>query len=81
MVILGHWLLNGEDKDVRFYGSWSLTEGRCPRSKALSFCKSSFYATTPIISLNGQSFTISCWIKQRKRNDMLEAIYGDWQYP
>ena len=64
---------------VSFHGSWSLTEGRCPGSKAVSLSKTSqFYATTPIINLK-ESFTISCWIKQK--NAKLGSIYGDWKYP
>ena len=67
---------------VSFHGSWSLTEGRCPGSKALSLSKTSqFYATTPIISLTERSFTISCWINQTEKNAKLGSIYGDWQDP
>ena len=62
-----------------FSESTSLIEGRCPGSKALFFNQSSSFATSPIIDLNERSFTISCWIKQAKPNDQLEAIYGDWE--
>ena len=56
--------------------------GRCPGSKAVFFNQTNSFASTPRISLNGRSFTITCWIKQTKWvPDVLAAIYGDWYFP
>ena len=63
-------------------GSPSFTEGRCPDSKALFLNQSHSYALAPIINLNDRSFTIACWIKQKKWVfDEVGPIYGDWYNP
>lgn len=67
---------------LSFSKSPSFIEGRCPGSKAPVFNQSNFFATAPIINLNGRSFTMSCWIKQTEWvRDHFGAIYGDWHYP
>ncbi|XP_078368380.1 uncharacterized protein LOC144652235 [Oculina patagonica] len=80
MVVLGHWLLNGEDELLRFNNSPPhFTEGRCSGSKAAFFNQTNSFAITPIIDLKGRSFTIACWIKQTSWVlDQLGAIYSDW---
>ncbi|KAJ7336065.1 hypothetical protein OS493_013442 [Desmophyllum pertusum] len=86
MAVLGHWLLNGHDEDISLKGSPSFIEGRCLGSKALFLNQSNSFARTPIINLNGRSFTIAFWIKQtRWVLDELAAIYSDdwwdpWQF-
>ena len=65
-----------------FSGSPSFIKGRCPGNNATVFNQTNSFATAPIISLNGRSFTISCWIKQIKWvRDQFGAIYGDWHRP
>ncbi|XP_078365914.1 uncharacterized protein LOC144650130 [Oculina patagonica] len=80
MTVLGHWLLNGEDELLRFDNSLPyFTEGRCSGSKAAFFNQTNSFAITPVINLNGRSFTIACWIKQTSWVlDHLGAIYSDW---
>ncbi|XP_078379589.1 uncharacterized protein LOC144662599 isoform X2 [Oculina patagonica] len=82
MVVLGHWMLNGQDKDISLIGSPSLIRGRCPGSKAVYFNQTNSFASAPIINFNGRSFTIAFWIKQPKSaSDKLGAIYSDWYNP
>ncbi|XP_078379553.1 uncharacterized protein LOC144662584 [Oculina patagonica] len=82
MVVLGHWKLNGQDKDISLIGSPSFIRGRCPGSKAVYFNQTNSFASAPIINLNGRSFTIAFWIKQSKSaSDKLGAIYSDWYNP
>ncbi|XP_078379543.1 uncharacterized protein LOC144662575 [Oculina patagonica] len=82
MVVLGHWMLNGKDKDISLVGSPSFISGRCPGSKAVYFNQNNSFASAPIINLNGRSFTIAFWIKQPKSaSDKLGAIYSDWYNP
>ena len=66
----------------RFNGVPPFTEGRCPGSKVVIFNQSNSFARTPIINLNGRSFTIAFWIKQtRWVQDEVAAIYSDWYDP
>ncbi|XP_078379572.1 uncharacterized protein LOC144662599 isoform X1 [Oculina patagonica] len=82
MVVLGHWMLNGQDKDISLIGSPSFIRGRCPGSKAAYFNQTNSFASAPIINFNGRSFTIAFWIKQPKSaSDELGAIYSDWYNP
>lgn len=66
----------------RFNNSPLFIEGRCPGSKAVIFNQTNPFAITPMININGRSFTIACWIKQRSWVlDQLGAIYSDWYNP
>ncbi|XP_068670007.1 uncharacterized protein [Montipora foliosa] len=90
MVVLDHWLLNNEEKDIRYISTnasspTTFIEGRCPGSKAFLIRQAGNvfnYAKSPITNINGRSFTISIWIKQMKWDlgSQDGGIYGDWIY-
>lgn len=66
----------------RFNSLPSFTEGQCPNSNAVVFNLTNSFASTPIIILNGRSFTIACWIKEIGWvPGQLAVIYSDWYDP